>query len=189
MPTIFAHALIPIAVAVGLGKPARNAAKPPSLARISWPLMLAGIAAAMLPDADVIAFRLGIPYADTFGHRGASHSILFALLLGAMAALLHRPLRSPAWLAGGFIAISAISHPLLDMLTNGGHGVALYWPWSPERHFAPWQVIEVSPIGRNFFSARGLAVLKSEALWIGLPCLLLALALRTARRPLAAASR
>ena len=41
----------------------------------------------MLPDLDVIAFRLGIPYAAPFGHRGASHSLCAALLVGAMAGI------------------------------------------------------------------------------------------------------
>jgi inner membrane protein len=36
---------------------------------------------AVLPDADVIGFRLGIPYSHFFGHRGYSHSICFAFLV------------------------------------------------------------------------------------------------------------
>ncbi len=35
----------------------------------------------MIPDADVVAFRFGIPYDSMFGHRGFSHSILFALII------------------------------------------------------------------------------------------------------------
>ena len=34
-------------------------------------------ALALLPDADVIAFKLGIPYSAPWGHRGATHSLLF----------------------------------------------------------------------------------------------------------------
>jgi membrane-bound metal-dependent hydrolase YbcI (DUF457 family) len=33
---------------------------------------------AMLPDLDVIGFRLGIPYEHMLGHRGFTHSLLFA---------------------------------------------------------------------------------------------------------------
>ena len=33
----------------------------------------------LLPDADVYGFRLGVKYADPWGHRGATHSLLFAL--------------------------------------------------------------------------------------------------------------
>jgi inner membrane protein len=58
---------------------------------------------------------------------------------------------------------------LLDALTNGGLGVALFAPFSNERFFFPWRPIEVSPIGAGFFSARGMRVLLSEARWIWLP--------------------
>ena len=33
---------------------------------------------AVLPDADVIGFAFGIDYGDLLGHRGLSHSLLFA---------------------------------------------------------------------------------------------------------------
>ncbi len=162
MPTVFAHALVPVAVGLGLGR-----------ARIPPRLLLAGALAAMLPDADVIAFKFGIAYADALGHRGASHSLVFALALGALSARLRRPLRATAMTAFLFVGLSTLSHPLLDMLTNGGLGVALLWPWSEQRFFAPWQVIEVSPFAHRFFSARGVEVLWSEARWIGVPALLL----------------
>ncbi|MCL6711717.1 metal-dependent hydrolase [Pseudomonas sp. R2.Fl] len=162
MPTVFAHALVPIAIGLGLGR-----------RRIPPRLLMAGAAAAMLPDADVVAFKFGIAYADALGHRGASHSVVFALLLGVLAALCRRTLRARAWTAFLFVACSGLSHPLLDMLTNGGLGVALLWPWSEQRFFAPGQVIEVSPFAHRFFSARGVEVLWSEARWIGMPALLL----------------
>ncbi|PZQ26682.1 MAG: hypothetical protein DI562_14565, partial [Stenotrophomonas acidaminiphila] len=62
----------------------------------------------------------------------------------------------------------------LDMLTDGGLGVALLWPWSEARHFAPWRVIEVSPLANRFFSARGVDVLLSEFRWVWVPVLALA---------------
>lgn len=171
MPTLFAHALVPAAIGLGLGR------------RVVPPrLLIAGALAAVLPDADVLAFKFGIAYADAFGHRGASHSLLFALLMGMLATLGHRWLRATVLAAFLFVALSALSHPLLDMLTNGGLGVALFWPWSEQRHFAPWRIIEVSPFAHRFFSARGVGVLLSEARWIGIPALCLALLLRLARR-------
>jgi hypothetical protein len=45
-------------------------------------------ALAMAPDLDVWAFRLGIPYQAPLGHRGFTHSLAFALVAGATAALL-----------------------------------------------------------------------------------------------------
>ncbi|HIE1661625.1 TPA: metal-dependent hydrolase, partial [Pseudomonas aeruginosa] len=44
-------------------------------------------------------------------------------------------------------------------------------------YFMPFHPIAVSPIGLSrFLSERGLLVLQSEARWVWLPCLLLALA-------------
>ena len=158
MPSIFTHAAVPLALWCAADR-----------GRISRPLLAAGVVAAMLPDADVLAFALHIPYADSFGHRGASHSLLFALLLAAIAALLHRRLRATAVQAAAFVGISAVSHPLLDAFTSGGLGVALGWPWSGERLFAPWRPIRVSPFAPQFFSARGLATVLSELRWVWLP--------------------
>ena len=167
MPTILTHAAVPLALGLGLG-----------IRIIPKPLLLAGIAASILPDLDVLAFQLHIPYADDFGHRGFTHSIAFAVALGLLAMAFSQRLRCSRGLAFTFIGISTVSHGLLDMLTNGGLGIALWWPWSSERLFAAWQVIEVSPLSlRHVFSARGWAVLQSELLWVWLPALFVAAAL------------
>lgn len=171
MPTILTHAAVPLALGLGLGREA-----------ISSRLLIAGALAAMLPDADVAAFKFGIAYADTFGHRGASHSLLFAALLGMAAILLRRSLRTRPWTAFWFVAFATVSHPLLDMLTDGGLGVALLWPWSDARHFAPWRVIEVSPFAHRFFTARGAEVLLSELRWVWLPVVVAGSALMGMRR-------
>lgn len=158
MPSLFTHAVVPLAARLALGR-----------ARIGNRLLLAGIVASALPDADVVAFALGIPYADAFGHRGASHSLLacavVALLAMAMAPLLRTRVRT----AGVCVLLCACSHPLLDALTSGGLGVALGWPWSQARWFAPWRPIRVSPIGAGFFSQRGWQTLASELRWVWLP--------------------
>lgn len=161
MPTILTHAVVPIAIGLGLG-----------IGAVSRRLMLAGAAAAIMPDLDVVAFKLGIAYADAFGHRGASHSLAFALLPGLLALACARGLRSTRLTAFIFVTLSTLSHAVLDMFTNGGLGVAMWWPLSSERLFAPWRVIEVSPIGiSRFLTERGLAVLQSEFVWIWLPVL------------------
>jgi inner membrane protein len=172
MPTIMTHAVLPLAIGLALSKPA-----------VSSRLLVAGCIAAMAPDFDVIAFKLGIAYADAFGHRGATHSLLFAALLGLLALLAARRLQASRRMAFGFVALATLSHPLLDMLTNGGLGVALFWPVSPARLFAPWQVIEVSPIGlRGIFSERALTVFGSELCWVWLPVILLGLIVFLIRR-------
>ena len=103
-------------------------------------------------------------------------------LAGAAAA---RTLRATFARAFVFLFVAIGSHGVLDALTNGGLGVALLWPASGDRFFAPeaLRVIEVSPIGLTpFLSARGVAVLESELWWIWLPALALGLILVGARR-------
>src|SRR5207248_5422427 len=57
-------------------------------ARLRWTVGLCALSLA--PDLDVIAFRYGIRYADPFGHRGATHSVIVAMLSGALALVLAR---------------------------------------------------------------------------------------------------
>ena len=124
-----------------------------------------------------VAFKLGIAYHDAFGHRGFSHSLLFAAWLGVLGAAGCRPLGSGPLKAGLWIGLATASHSVLDAMTDGGLGVAWFWPWSQQRYFLPWHPIEVSPIGLSrFFSPRGLEVVISEARWVWLPCLGVALA-------------
>ena len=160
MPSIFTHAAVPLALWCASER-----------GRISTRLLVTGVVAAMLPDADVLAFALHVPYADALGHRGASHSLLFATLLAALATAFASTLRASRLQAATFVFICALSHPLLDALTSGGLGVALWWPWSDQRLFAPWRPIRVSPFANNFFSARGLQTVLSELRWVWLPLL------------------
>lgn len=172
MPTILSHLAPPLALRLGLGKHT-----------VSRRLLVAGLLASILPDLDVLAFRLHIPYADAFGHRGFSHSLLFALLLALLAAASASLLRSSRPQAFCFVGLAAVSHTLLDMITNGGLGVALWWPWSDGRIFAPWRVVEVAPLSlQRLLGPRGLVVLQSELRWVWLPALLAGLSLLLLRR-------
>ena len=170
MPTIMSHGAVPLAGAQILGR-----------SRLSLPVIATGLLVAMLPDADVIGFRLGIEYGDGWGHRGATHSLLFAASVALFATALLRPQRYGV--AAAFLFVSMASHGLLDMLTNGGLGVAVLWPFDDIRHFAPFTPIAVSPIGiSDFISGRGIKVLYSEAIWIWIPLTLIAAALGIRKR-------
>ena len=131
-------------------------------------------ALSLLPDADVIAFKLGIPYHAPWGHRGATHSFVFCIALAIVVALIARVARLPAWRTFAVAAVVLVSHPLLDVMTDGGLGCALYWPFENTRHFAPWNPIPVAPIGKAFFSSRGLRIALTE-LFIFSPLVLYAL--------------
>jgi inner membrane protein len=58
------------------------------------------------------------------------------------------------------------------MLTDGGLGVALFWPFTAERFFWPVQPLPVAPIGTGMLSWRGLYVVVVESL-VFLPLLVL----------------
>ena len=80
------------------------------------------------------------------------------------------------------LAAAAASHGLLDMLTNGGLGIALLSPLSTTRLFFPITPIEVSPLyPSDFLSPWGLRVLANESLWILLPTAALLAAVELAR--------
>jgi inner membrane protein len=132
------------------------------------------VISSIFPDIDILAFNFGIPYAHMFGHRGFSRSLLFALIYSLLIILLFfRGEKNLQRLLGGFlIFISMISHGILDAFTNGGLGVGFFIPFNDKRYFFSERFIEVSPIGRNFFSMRGLDTLANEAIVILLPAVL-----------------
>jgi inner membrane protein len=124
-----------------------------------------------VPDFDVIAFAFGIPYEHMLGHRGFTHSIVFALLVSFLIAKFLLKYQGIHFKKGFLILFfSCLSHGLMDALTNGGYGVGFFIPFTGERFFFPYTPIEVSPIGlRNFMSVRGLEVLVSELKYVWFP--------------------
>jgi inner membrane protein len=135
MPTILTYPAVPIAVGLALGRKV-----------ISVRLLVVSVLASILPDLDVIGFKLGIAYSHQLGHRGFSHSIFFAILIGLLACIFARQLkarRSPTFLV---VALATASHGFLDMCTNGGLGIAYFWPFSEQRYFLPFKPILVSPL-------------------------------------------
>lgn len=165
MASLFGHAFI----AISLGKSF-------SRKKRTWKIIIIAIVCAILPDIDVVGFQFGIAYGSFWGHRGFSHSFLFALLLSVIVTSLFY--RKDFFTKKGLILIlffflSTASHSILDAMTNGGHGVAFFSPFNNTRYFFPWTPIKVSPIGiLRFFSERGLQVIRSEIVWIGLPGML-----------------
>ncbi|MBL7825217.1 MAG: metal-dependent hydrolase [Saprospiraceae bacterium] len=147
-------------------------------------LLIAGFCS-FAPDLDVLAFRFGVSYASQWGHRGWTHSICFAIVFGALIAVVYDYLTNkgkPTIKTTLFLILCTLSHPLLDMLTNGGRGCALWWPISQERIFFPFRPIQVSPMGiSDFFTPWGMRVIVSEIWWIGLPAVAVVLIARLRR--------
>lgn len=180
MASAFSHVI----VAVAMGRAFRNK-------ELGWRELGLGAFCSVLPDLDVIGFPLGIQYGDLWGHRGMTHSILFAALLaGILVTLWYRD--KPAIAMAGFYLyffFCTASHGVLDAMTDGGLGVAFFSPFDTTRYFFPIRPVLVSPIGiTEFFSTYGIRILASEAIWIWLPSLAAVVALRTAQRLLSVKS-
>jgi inner membrane protein len=172
MCSVFTHPAVPLAL---------SACLPDEM--ISRTLLFAGVACSVIPDLDVIGSAFGVRYGDMLGHRGLTHSIAFAAALALLFALtLSRHEPAGPTMTFAFLFVSTLSHPLLDMLTNGGLGVALLAPFSDERFFFPWRPIDVSPIGFGFFSLRAIRVLASEVQWVWLPAAAVFLTAASLRR-------
>lgn len=174
MPSILSHP----AIAVGLA---------PIFQRLRVPQIIVwlGVACTIVPDFDVIAFAFGISYGDVLGHRGFTHSLLFAALLSIILVqvFLHNQdtVSKPACLT--FLFLCTASHGVFDAMTTGGLGVAFFAPFDNTRYFFPWRPIHVSPLSlRQFFGPRGVIVLWSELLWMWIPALLIVLATAMIKR-------
>lgn len=144
MASLLTHPVVPAALGIALGR--KN---------IPVAALVLGILLSVIPDADVVAFKFGIPYGDMLGHRGFSHSLLFAATIALCLCALPRfaAQRGRIFL---FLFISAASHGLLDAMTTGGMGVGFFIPFAADRYFLPLRPIRVSPLSvKGFFTGRG----------------------------------
>lgn len=149
-------------------------------------LWILGIICSILPDADVIGFKFGITYESFWGHRGFSHSLLFALLLGVIVTFIFYSKKTFTKTGATLIlyfTICTAFHGVLDAMTTGGLGIAFFSPFDTTRYFFPWRPIQVSPIGvSKFFSAWGIKVVLSELIWIVIPTSIYILVIRYIRK-------
>ena len=151
-----ASALSHVIVGAALALPARFDGIP------RWAAPVVGGALAAAPDLDTpLMFAPDIPWDSIFAHRGFFHA---PLVLTAVCAALAAAVAGRRWLPlAALWSVCAVSHPLLDMLTDGGSGVMLLYPFSEARLFFPWRPIRVSPLGVARFFERAGEILRSEA--------------------------
>ena len=168
MPSSFSHA----AAGLALGSAFR-----PTVAPVRF-WLLVGLCA-VLPDIDWLGRPFGIPYDHLLGHRGVTHSVCFAALLGA--AVTWTAFRTPefAGVRGRLwvcFTLATVSHGVLDALTTYGQGVAFAAPFTTERFSFPWHPIgAIGPhTPRRFVDQQIVAVVLNELLWIWLPSALFA---------------
>src|SRR5206468_12906878 len=116
MPSVFSHAIAAVAVGgVAVAGPSRLTI---------WAL---GVLCSVVPDLDVISFYFGLPYDHVLGHRGLSHSLLFAAGLASIVAVpVHRTWAAlPFPKLWAFFFLATASHRPLAALTNGRLGASL----------------------------------------------------------------
>ena len=172
MPTIVTHAALPLIAAWALGPK-----------RLPLRLAFAGAVVAVVPDLDVVGRAFGVSADSLLGHRGASHSAAAALVMAVLGCW-RMGATVPRQTSFAFLLLAGLSHGLTDMLTDGGKGIALLWPLSGERLFAPYRPIEVSPILlRGFEKGKLPQVLLSELLWLIGPAMIMALLVRLTFAP------
>lgn len=174
MPTPMTHAFVGASLSVTL---------PGGLRGLPAAVGCAFLAAS--PDLDIVGFFLGVPYSNTFGHRGITHGLPFAVLVAAAVALLAAGMRritQGQWLHL-FLGLTVIvgSHGILDMATNGGLGVGLLIPFWEGRLFLPFRPIAVSPINPSRFLTDGFPVIVTELLWVWMPCITVFILIRSWR--------
>ena len=137
--------------------------RPPLAPRRYW-VLSATLAA--LPDLDVIPWVLGVPNSSLFAHRAITHSLLFAVVAGGLAARVG--FRGPSWASLRYrlwatFALATATHGLLDALTAYNLGIEFFAPFSQHRYRFAWQPIT----GRDW----PWGVLFNETAWVLAPAL------------------
>ena len=165
MPSIISHPAVAVALAPVFQR-----------FRVPQKIFFLGAFCTIVPDFDVVGLLFGIEYASLFGHRGFTHSLLFAVLFSGIIAFGFLRKRTdlspvPCFI---FLFLCTASHGIFDALTNGGHGVAFFTPFDQTRYFFSWRPIQVSPLGvSQFLSHRSAIVLFTELLWMWIPALII----------------
>jgi membrane-bound metal-dependent hydrolase YbcI (DUF457 family) len=75
MASVFWHAVAALSIGTCFYRP-----------QIPKRVWIVGAVCSVVPDLDVVGFRFGIRYGDFWGHRGFTHSLVFAAVLSGMVA-------------------------------------------------------------------------------------------------------
>jgi inner membrane protein len=182
MASIISHAVF--GVGIGLSFMPRDADR-----RYVW----LGGATAVLPDLDTLGGLFGRSGTDLFAHRGLSHSIAFAVVIGALLSVAvsrMRPSRTSPRRLFCCISLAMMSHGLIDTTTTYGRGVALLAPFSTERFVSPFRPLGTPALrGQHTRTERVTALVLNELVWVWAPAITLALAVRATRRTLEGRTR
>ena len=174
MPSVVTHSVVGAVVSRMI--PAR------SVPKRFWVL---SVLLPSFPDVDVIGLAFGVAGEDLFGHRGITHSLSFAVILGILVVVLFfrksNLTRKSAFLLTAYFVLLTASHGFLDAFNDSKLGVAFWAPFEDTRYFFPFNPIVPSsvllfdgaPIGFTLIIEKIYILIRSEVLWIWIPLFLL----------------
>ena len=174
MPSVMTHSLV--------GAVVSKLVTTRSVPKRFWVL---SIVLPSFPDIDVIGMAFGVAGEDLFGHRGITHSLFFAVVVGvSVVAIFFRKsnltARMTFLLALYFVFLTA-SHGVLDAFNDSRLGVAFFAPFENTRYFFPYNPIDPSSVllfeessfGVGLMVEKFYVLLRSEILWIWIPLFVL----------------
>jgi inner membrane protein len=128
---------------------------------------------AVIPDIDALSIPLGLSHDHLLGHRGFTHSLVFAAIVGqlVLAVLFRKVPRFSRdwWTLWGLFFLATASHGILDALTYMASGVALWAPFDATRYGFPWRPLPPPPlaVGRiQGYFAPGLMLAEFSKVWL-----------------------
>ena len=173
MPSVFTHSLVGVVASRMLAR---------SVPKRFWVL---SVLLPALPDIDVIGFLFGFSGDDILGHRGITHSILFAAIVGILAVTTFFRksglTRKAMLLLTAYFFLITASHGFLDAFNDTRIGVAFWAPFENGRYLFPFNPIVPSSVLLTDSSSFGVSLIvekiytlmRSEILWVWVPLLAL----------------
>ena len=120
------------------------------------------------PDLDYATLPFEVRPSDLLGHRGLTHSLFVAIAVGLVATLLFP--KTARKQVAPLLVLVALSHPIIDAMTAGDLGVALFWPITRARFLFPFQLVATCPVGLDeWLGYWGLLTIANEALYVVTP--------------------
>lgn len=103
-----------------------------------------------IPDIDVLSYLLPMAETHSLGHRGLTHSVLFAFVVAlVIVRCFYRHYSPSQWQYWGlhlWFFLGTLSHGLLDALVDSNLGVAFLWPMHTQRYLFTWRPLLDLPI-------------------------------------------
>lgn len=167
MASLLAHAALPLVV-LGAIRP-RDGDE-----RHERRLAVAAVVCSCLPDLDMLGVLFEVRATDPTGHRGVAHSIVMATLVALFVAIVwfrSLGLWGPRWRrALWFLLAIAASHGLIDAMTTGESGVALFSPFDRGRYAFPFKLLPSCPVGlKEWLGFWGLLTIANEIFYLLVP--------------------